>query len=433
MEIITKIIGCLIAAGLIGLVVGWLLGRLRGSGATNEEKESWEARLRSSERDLDKVRGDLKSHRDQVAALKSELTASTDRLKLRDREFGDLEAKLKSLLPLESDLAGKTKEISALTLELGSLRTKLAEAEAELKKPAQPDPKLTTELNTVKQTLAGKDNEISTLLLRVKELAPLSLQIKDRDIRLHEWETKHNNALKGKDYEIAKLNHSLKDFDAKMAGLQASVQGKDSEIQMLQARVGDLGPLQAELSTLRASLEGKDSELQMLQARAGDLGPLQAELSALKASLEGKDSEIQMLQARAGEIEPLRIQLNDCGAKLQAAEGKLVAQASAAELEAEVARLRSRVHDLETMHLRALTPPPEEEWDDLEAINGVGPVLAKMLNRLGIYTFKQVAVWNDKQVEWVDRQLEDFHGRIERENWIESAKDEHFKKYGERI
>jgi predicted flap endonuclease-1-like 5' DNA nuclease len=85
------------------------------------------------------------------------------------------------------------------------------------------------------------------------------------------------------------------------------------------------------------------------------------------------------------------------------------------------------------MQIRAVKPPPKEEWDDLEAINGVGPVLAQMLNRLGIYTFKQVALWNDEQIDWVDTQLEHFHGRIRRENWVESARDEHVKKYDQPV
>jgi NADH-quinone oxidoreductase subunit E len=77
--------------------------------------------------------------------------------------------------------------------------------------------------------------------------------------------------------------------------------------------------------------------------------------------------------------------------------------------------------------------PKLHERDDLKLIYGVGPSLEKMLYRLGIYWFKQIAQWTDKDIDRVDAKLEQFHGRIRRENWVTSAKEEHFKKYGERL
>ncbi len=59
--------------------------------------------------------------------------------------------------------------------------------------------------------------------------------------------------------------------------------------------------------------------------------------------------------------------------------------------------------------------------DELKKISGVGPQLEGKLNELGIYTFKQIAQWNEENVAWVDEYLS-FKGRISRENWIEQAK-----------
>ncbi|NOT62430.1 MAG: NADH dehydrogenase subunit E, partial [Acidobacteria bacterium] len=62
----------------------------------------------------------------------------------------------------------------------------------------------------------------------------------------------------------------------------------------------------------------------------------------------------------------------------------------------------------------------------------VGPVLEKMLHKLGIYYFKQVASWKESDIDWVDEQLEFFKGRIRREDWQGSATEEHLKKYGKK-
>jgi NADH-quinone oxidoreductase subunit E len=59
--------------------------------------------------------------------------------------------------------------------------------------------------------------------------------------------------------------------------------------------------------------------------------------------------------------------------------------------------------------------------DDLKLISGVGPVLEKKLNDLGIYTYKQVAAWKKAEREWVDGYLS-FKGRIERDDWVKQAK-----------
>ncbi len=66
--------------------------------------------------------------------------------------------------------------------------------------------------------------------------------------------------------------------------------------------------------------------------------------------------------------------------------------------------------------------PPEGEADDLKKISGVGPKLEQTLNGLGIYYYKQIAEFTEENVEWVDTHLK-FKGRIERDNWIEQAKE----------
>ena len=80
---------------------------------------------------------------------------------------------------------------------------------------------------------------------------------------------------------------------------------------------------------------------------------------------------------------------------------------------------------------RAAAYEPGTLSDDLTCIYGVGPVLAKMLQRLGVHQFRQVAQWSEADIDFFDAQLERFRGRIRRENWVRSAAEEHHKKYGE--
>ena len=62
------------------------------------------------------------------------------------------------------------------------------------------------------------------------------------------------------------------------------------------------------------------------------------------------------------------------------------------------------------------------EGDDLSLLSGVGPVLEKKLREAGITTFKQIAELTPEQAKELDEKL-DLRGRIEREEWIEQAKE----------
>ena len=66
-------------------------------------------------------------------------------------------------------------------------------------------------------------------------------------------------------------------------------------------------------------------------------------------------------------------------------------------------------------------PRPPDVVDDLKRIRGIGVLIEKKLNSLGVTSYEQVANWTGADVERVS-QILDFKGRIERENWIEQAR-----------
>jgi F-type H+-transporting ATPase subunit gamma len=89
-----------------------------------------------------------------------------------------------------------------------------------------------------------------------------------------------------------------------------------------------------------------------------------------------------------------------------------------------------RVTDgLETAPSTTATAVGVLEPDDIEAILGIGPVIGARLREIGITTFAQVAAWTAADADRIGSDL-DFPGRIERENWIEQARDLHTQKYG---
>jgi len=66
------------------------------------------------------------------------------------------------------------------------------------------------------------------------------------------------------------------------------------------------------------------------------------------------------------------------------------------------------------------TSQPEAS-DDLKRIKGIGAVIEKTLNELGVYQFEQISQWSSENCAWVDNFLS-FPGRIDREKWVDQAK-----------
>lgn len=70
----------------------------------------------------------------------------------------------------------------------------------------------------------------------------------------------------------------------------------------------------------------------------------------------------------------------------------------------------------------AKAAPAAAGADDLKQLSGVGPALEKKLHEAGVTSFAQIAAWTDADVEEFGEKLS-FKGRIEREGWIEQAKE----------
>ena len=98
---------------------------------------------------------------------------------------------------------------------------------------------------------------------------------------------------------------------------------------------------------------------------------------------------------------------------------------------AETARYRQLVVDFETNAPPTLLGGPGSP-DDLKLIVGVGPMLERMLQLLGVTTYRQIARWSERDIDDYDAKLPEFPGRIRRDGWVTQARELHQSKYGER-
>ena len=100
-----------------------------------------------------------------------------------------------------------------------------------------------------------------------------------------------------------------------------------------------------------------------------------------------------------------------------------------ADARAETARYRQVVVDIEHNAPPPLLDAPGTP-DDLKLIVGVGPVIERMLYQMGIGTYRQIALWSERDIDDVDARLREFPGRIRRDAWVTQARALHASKYG---
>ncbi len=100
-------------------------------------------------------------------------------------------------------------------------------------------------------------------------------------------------------------------------------------------------------------------------------------------------------------------------------------------LDLERARARELEDTLRTRILPLTDPPATRDGgsarrtprrDDLKRIRGIGPVLERLLNDLGIHRLQQIAEFGPDDVERVQAALKDFPDRVERDHWVEQAR-----------
>ena len=92
---------------------------------------------------------------------------------------------------------------------------------------------------------------------------------------------------------------------------------------------------------------------------------------------------------------------------------------SMSKQEATLASIKPIVQNLS---IASVSVNPNEK-DDLKLIKGVGPFIEKKVNALGIFTFKQVSKLSNDDINKITDAIQFFPGRIQRDNWIDQAKE----------
>lgn len=371
------------------------LGALRERISTMQEARALlESRLEASQASLESRDESLRLLREEYeAALKSHAETSEIQQELLTQRSDELAKRDDELAARDTGIRARDAELEERIRELTRNRELLAEQRLETER--------------LRAQLAERDDELA----------------KHRtELVWHQGEVeKLHGELVGYENESAKQTHELSKFadqlaarDTEVAKLRDQLQSAQSELAALRIDLGSAGIAHEELRALHEAHRALEATLTLEKlAREDERRRAREDALRLEAKLVELETKSEPRRAASDE---LRSTTTELATKPELLDDEPSARPTSIDLP----RTRGLV-----------LPSRPDEIDDLKAIHGVGPKLERLLHRIGIYTFKQVASWSDDDIEHVDSLLEDFHGRIRRDDWVASAHSEHRKKYGE--
>ncbi len=367
-----------------------------------------------------------------------DLSPAVNRIGALDERLSRMERALAEAKPAEVDLGPVHSGIASLGIavepvsgRIGQLEEKLAEMVARLEGARRND----------MDTIAGRFTNISTALagLRFPDLAPLQS-------RLAELQAAVANIPKP---DLAPVQSRLAEVQAGIAnipppdltGIRKSLSDLETFVVALDKPPQDFGPLHQRFAAVESSLMSVQAEVREGKA----LHPIDQRLAGLEealGSMPGPDLEPVIGAVRSIDSRNDLVAVEN---RLTAIEYGLAALhhmlRSRTDGEARVAPPLQVVRDTPVTVQRPardtdpinfarrpddksnlLAEPAFGTPDDLELIDGVGPMLRALLHEIGVFYFWQVAEWTQEDIDWVESKLKHFRGRIRRDDWVGHAR-----------
>ena len=381
---------CLLLAAAIGVAVGWLL-RHRSALTDEHRVADLETELHVKGQALDTAIYELKVKTSAVMALESkvasleslgrsaqeELASRQDRIDRLQQELKESQAQS---LSSRSELQTQLERLADQETTLAAYANEVRQANAARTK-AQEDLALKEqELVDVQRRLALVDSrleELNRLRTKLEELEPAQGRVHWLEVQLSEKEAQHRHV-------VHRLEQDVAARDRRLAG-------------------------QAEQTRL---LEERDLHIATLERRLSELHALQAELAGQAKIIGDQEEEITRLRKRLGEV---RAALRERG------DGSPV-----------LARPNGPANQL-SLQMPAPKAAAATRKDDLKKIQGISPAIERALNKMGTFTYVQIARWKPSDIARVAKKLDTLPGRIKPDNWIAGAKKHHREKYGEKL
>ena len=439
--LIGQIVGCLLVAAGIGGVVGWLLRQL-SSGELTQQFTELTVTLRQKEQLLEKAQYELAARAAAMQTLESKIVESEE---INQSTRQELSARNERLQALQEELAVRTQRLTVLEAQEASVRRRASEYEAAAAKQLEEAQQLQLMRQAAQQTLESNEQEehhlerrlaeleatiaeTEHLRARVEELEPAQGRVHWLEVQLSDQDVEHRAALHQLTGQLAERDKRI----GQLESLSTRLQEQQTALEQWETKYAHtLTQHEAQIAKLHQQLAGQDQlkaqlrlDKQLLNERDQRIDGLRHRIQELEAVQQGLTDQLKTAGEKQAEIDRLRKRLIEVRAALR------IKTDGGAVVPRQKARQNGSQLSLEIAQAKAAKERPK---DDLSKIHGIGPVFARTLNKMGLYSFGQIARWTSEDIDKVAKKLYTAPDRIKRDRWIDEAKKLHAQKYGERL
>jgi predicted flap endonuclease-1-like 5' DNA nuclease len=440
--LIGQMLGCLIIAAGIGVAVGWFLRQL-SAGRLTQQSMDVAAMLRLKEQMLEKVQHQLQIQASEIHILENKVIETEEVGQAASQELASRHNRIEAL---QEELARRTQQMIVLETREAAGDRQVSEPDAAAVAQSEESRQLHLTNQTLRQTLESNEQERLALHGRLAELEATLTEVTRLRVRVEELE-----AAQGR---VHWLEVQLSDRDAEH---RTALHQLNDQLAERDRRIGELEPLAQRLLEHEETRQPwASTHTQTTTYRDDHIAALQEQLAAQDQLHAQMGFDKQLLDERAKQIDDLQRRIQELDARRQDLEHQLLSAGD--DKQKEMDRLRKRAVEMQAA-LRMKTDggvvPPlqkprqsegqlsllveqthaakERLKDDLSQIHGIGPVFARTLNKMGLYTFSQIANWKPEDIDKVAKKLYTAPDRIKRGNWVNEAKRLHEQKYGQKL
>ncbi len=265
---------CLLVAGLLGAILGWLFAKATGRSKLKELENSWSAQLHTKEQELFTYQN---RSREQIETMKSDLENVHLNIGVHENTIAEFQSKTDRLM---AEVSQKNTELAAAhtsvanaqsisqsdASEMARLRSAIAlvESDASVKGKALID--LEDQLQDANNQLSSQKIELTDMQSKLAAGTTISSQLSISTDRVTTLETQMKdagNAISFRDAEISKLRarlSKLEVLEAKIKDCESTNHTQEAEIAALKSQ---MATAQKQFTTTLASLKSQQTAPQL--------------------------------------------------------------------------------------------------------------------------------------------------------------------------
>jgi len=229
---------------------------------------------------------------------------------------------------------------------------------------------------------------------------------------------------------IEEDNKLIKKLSSALNLLRSNLQDRDEKLKKLSGILVKLKDLErSQKNKIRSGTHTIERLMLQAQEKSNKIQELHDELNHMQESQKSAQETSSDVKQDYYE---LQARLTDRETKLDLVKQELQSQKETANsMERELQAIQAQVtsapaNDLD-MNLAKSSRPvwvleePNGPKDTLQKIKGIGPVMEKLLNEIGIFHYNQLARMSESDCLWVSDRIRTFPKRIKRDRWQQQA------------